>query len=169
MVLGRLVLRLGVFVTLWGVVPVHAQTFSLQVGPAVAAMPDPAAPRIEKKVGKDLVFVVRPNGCERPEEVAYTGTAVGPDAGVRHTWTLPIGVVTTSGVVGAVRNWTGKAPWVAVIAAACGQQQAGALVRIVNDAYRRDAVELLPRRPTAADIDRAYALLLQEQAASPSR
>ena len=40
---------------------------------------------------------------------------------------------------------------------------------VVSWIYRRDAVELLPRRPTAADIDRAYALLLQEQAASPSR
>jgi hypothetical protein len=42
------------------------------------------------------------------------------------------------------------------VAASCGAQAAGAVVRLPNGAYRRDAVELLSHHPAQADIDRAF-------------
>jgi hypothetical protein len=139
---------------------VAQEPFVLQVGPPVAAMPSATAPgRIETKVGKNVVFVLRTTGCPDPSSVRYAGTAEAVVNGARRSWPLPIGAVSPAGVVGVVKNWMERAPWVAVISASCGDRDAGALVRIVNDTYHRDAVELLPKRPQPVDVERAMVLL----------
>lgn len=147
----------------------YGQTFALQVGPPAAAMPDPSG-RIEKKVGKDVVFVLRSSGCPDPASVKFSATAEAVVGGVRRTWPLPIGTLTTGGIFAAAKTWLDRTPWVAMITATCGDREAGAAVRIINDTYRREGVELFSRRPTPADLERALGLLAKDEAAStPSR
>jgi hypothetical protein len=125
--------------------------FTLQTGPAVAAMPGPAGP-VQKKT-KDVAFAVRSVGCDDLAAFTVTASAVargaaGRAAAVKVT-ALPSGAFAIGGPEGTS---------VVSVSANCGSQKAGATVRLTNGAYSRDAVELLPHHPTQADVDRALSL-----------
>lgn len=152
----RLNIRTAVYLTLAAMLatsPVTAgQSFSLQTGPPVAAMPDPANPG-EKKF-KDVAFVVRSVACADVATFRVTALAEGGTGTTRRTMALrvldlPAGVFAFAG-----HEPTGT--WVVAVSAVCGRDAAGATVKLVNGVYRRDAVELLPHHPGRADIERAF-------------
>lgn len=134
--------------------PVTAvQPFSIQTGPPVAAMPDPANPG-EKKI-KDVAFVVRSVGCADVTTFRVTAVAEGGVGATRRT--LPLRVLDLPAGIFAFAGHETTGTWVVAVSAACGRDVAGATVTLVNGAYRRDAVELLAHHPVRADIDRAFA------------
>jgi hypothetical protein len=130
-------------------------SFSLQTGPPVAAMPDPATPG-EKKL-KDVAFVVRSVGCADVASFRVTANAVGLTKGPQKSVTLKV-IELPAGVF-ALAGHDMRSTSVVSVSAVCGRQVAGAIVRLVNGAYRRDAVELLSHHPGADDVERAVALL----------
>lgn len=130
-----------------------AQSFSLQTGPPVAAMPDPTNPGAKKF--KDVAFVVRSVGCADLASFRVTATAERDGDGARKTTALKVMDLPSGAFAFAGHDTTGTS--VVAVSAQCGQQTAGATVRLVNGAYRREAVELLPHHPTRADVDRAFA------------
>lgn len=130
-------------------------SFSLQTGPPVAAMPDPATPG-EKKL-KDVAFVVRSVGCDDVATFRVTANAVGLTKSTQKS--APLKVLELPAGVFAVAGHDMRSTSVVSVSAVCGREVAGATVRLVNGAYRRDAVELLPHHPGADDVARAFALL----------
>jgi hypothetical protein len=129
------------------------QAFTLQTGPPVAAMPDPAQPGVKKF--KDVAFVVRSAGCPDVAAFRITATAEGIVDGARRSHALRVLDVNAGVFALAGHETTGT--WVVSVAGTCGRNAAGATVRLTNGAYRRDAVELLPHHPKPADVDRAFA------------
>lgn len=127
--------------------------FSLQTGPPVAAMPDPQNPGVKKF--KDVAFVVRPVGCADVAGFRVTATSVGTSGGVKKSGALK--VLDVSAGVFAIAGHDMRGTSVVSVSAACGGEVAGATVRLINGAYRRDAVELLSHHPVAADVERAFA------------
>jgi hypothetical protein len=133
--------------------PAGAQSFRLQTGPPVAAMPDPENPG--QKKFKDVAFVVRSVGCADVAAFRITASADGPANGVRRSMALKV-LALPAGVFALAGHET-SGTWVVSVSANCGSQVAGAMVRLTNGGYRRDAVDLLPHHPTPADVDRALA------------
>jgi hypothetical protein len=133
---------------------VGAQGFRLQTGPPVAAMPDPESPGAKKF--KDVAFVVRPAGCADLATFRVTAIADGALKGVRRALPLRIIPLPQPGAFALVGHET-TGTWVVSVSGTCGSELAGATVRLIDGAYRREHVELLPRHPTQADVERAMA------------
>ncbi len=144
----------AVAVVVGATAPVLAQQpFTLQTGPPVAAMPDPTQPGVKKF--KDVAFVVRSAGCADVAAFRVTATAEGIAGGVRRS--VALRVLDVTGGIFALAGHETTGTWVVSVAGTCGRNVAGATVRLINGAYRRDAVEVLPHHPTPADVDRAFA------------
>lgn len=145
---------LGVLLlTLSAAVPVGAQTFSLQTGPAVAAMPDPTIPGVKKF--KDVSFVVRAVNCGDVSTFRVTASASGAADGTGTA--TPMKVLDVRAGTVALGGLEMRGLWVASVSATCGREVAGATLVLVNGVYRREAVETLPHHPGAADVARAFA------------
>lgn len=133
-------------------VPIGAQSFRLQTGPPVAAMPDPESPGAKKF--KDVAFVVRSAGCADLATFRLTAMADGAVKGMRRSLPLRTIALPQPGAFGLAGHET-SGTWIVSVSATCGAQVAGATVRLTDGAYHRDQVELLPRHPTQADVERA--------------
>lgn len=131
-----------------------AQSFRLQTGPPAAAMPDPESPGAKKF--KDVAFVVRSSGCADLATFRLTAMADGAVKGMRRSHPLRTIPLPHAGAFALVGHET-TGTWVVSVSGTCGAEAAGATVRLTDGAYRRDHVELLPRHPTQADIERAMA------------
>jgi hypothetical protein len=133
----------------------QAQDFALQVGPPAAAMPQPGTV-IEKKVSKDVVFVVRPLGCVDPAGASITATAEGLLDGSRRSLALRLVPLPTPGVRAVSGNWPDGGVWVIRVAGTCAGRSAGAIVTLgPRNTYHRDGVELVALHPTPEHIERA--------------
>lgn len=131
---------------------VRQPPFTLQTGPPMAAMPDPATPGVKKF--KDVAFVVRSAGCADVSTFRVSATAHGTVGGVPTSMALR--VLDVSAGVFALAGHETAGTWVVSVAGTCGRSVTGATVRMINGAYRRDTVELLPHHPAQADVDRAF-------------
>lgn len=155
-----------------------AQEFALQIGPPVAAMPQPIQRSnatssqpgavVEKKVN-DVAFVVRPVHCADPGSARITATAEGYVDGARRSVPLTLRALPAPGVhavsgrlptVPGVEALLGRSStvsgWVVRLTGECAGAVAGALVTLDPfNAYRRDAVQLIAGAPTPAQIDSA--------------
>lgn len=134
----------------------HAQDFTLQVGPPIAASPQPGSG--ERKVLKG-VLVVRPLGCTDAASAVISATAEGFDGGVRRSVRLGLQATPVPGVRLVAREWGGGI-WVVRLVGHCADRTAGAIVTLdPNGAYRRDGVEYIAGAPTPAQVDRALRAL----------
>lgn len=149
----RIALIAGMLVCVAGAA--QAQDFRLQIGPPAAVMPQPGTV-LEKKVSKDVLFVVRPLGCIDPASVRITATAEGIVNGHRRSQMATLTALPTPGVHALSRSWPDGGIWVLSVAGTCAGRTAGAVVRLgPRDVYQRDGVELLAHHPAREQIDRA--------------
>jgi hypothetical protein len=134
--------------------PAAAQEFSLQVGPPIAAIPQPGTG--PAKTSKAVLLVVRPVGCADPAAARMTGTAEGMVDGVRRRVALTLEPLASPGVHAISRGWADGGTWIVTLAGTCGGQTAGALVSLgPQDLYRREAVQPVAGSPTPAQVDAA--------------
>ena len=122
-----------------------AQDFALQVGPPIAGNAQPA---------KSSLLVVRPGGCSDPAAAKITATAEGIVDGSRRSVPLTLRSLPTPGVHAVPKEWAQGGVWIVNLVGSCGGKTAGAIVSLGPDAnYRREAVKLLARPASAAEID----------------
>lgn len=146
-----------------------AQEFTLQVGPPIAAIPQPGA-KVEKKVTKQTLFVVRPVGCADSATARISGTAEGLVDGVRRRVALTLEPLQAPGVYGVPRDWADSGAWIVHLTGTCDGRTAGALVALgPKDTYRREAVEPVSAPLTAAQIDAALRAAAGRTAAATAR
>jgi hypothetical protein len=142
--------------------PAQAQEFSLQVGPPIAAGPQPGA-GVQKKT-TNAVFVVRPVGCADAAAARISATAEGLEGRARRTVPLVLQTTTTSGVHVVSKSWPVTGAWIVHLVGQCGAQTAGAIVTLgPGGTYRREGVQHVAGRPAPEQIERALASTLTNQ------
>ena len=131
--------------------PAAAQDFSLQLGPPIAG---------NSQSNKSSLLVVRPGGCADPARAQITATAEGLVDGTRRSLSLKVAPLPTPGVHAVNKDWPAGGVWLVNVVGTCAGKTAGALVLMgPQDKYRREAVKLLPRRASTAEIDAALKTL----------
>lgn len=129
-----------------GLSPLGAAEFSLTVGNPIAAN----VPRM-----KTAGLAVRLENCADASKATLTGTGEGSAAGVRKSVPLQVKAAATPGVYAVGLMSTLDGAWVANLKATCGKAQAGAIVPFRGQVFVRDAVKVLSRFATKAEIQNA--------------
>jgi hypothetical protein len=128
-----------------------AQEFTLQIGAPIAGNAQGA---------KSSLLVVRPGGCADPAAAQITAMAEGLVDGERRSMPLTVFELPTPGVHAVPKGWAKHGVWVVSLVGTCAGKTAGAIVPVEpNATFRRDAVTLLARRPTPAEIDASLKLM----------
>lgn len=129
-----------------GLSPLAAAEFTLTVGNPIAAN----VPRM-----KTAGLAVRLENCAGVSKATLSGTGEGTAAGVRKSVPLLVMPAATPGVYAVGLTAPLEGVWVANLKATCGKAQAGAIVPFHGPAFVRDAVKVLPRFATEAEIQNA--------------
>jgi hypothetical protein len=127
-----------------GVWQVAAADFALGIGNPIAAN----GPKVSKMAG----LAVRLDNCADLSKSSLSGSAEGLVDGERKSVTLQM-IAASPGVYAVNESWPQGGAWVVRLAGTCGNAKAGAIVPFRGAVFLRDAVKLLPRFASAAEVD----------------
>jgi len=129
-----------------GLSPLAAAEFTLTIGNPIAAN----VPRM-----KTAGLAVRLENCADVSKATLSGTGEGTAGGARKSVPLQVTPAATAGVYAVGLTGPLNGAWIANLRATCGKAQAGAIVPFWGSVYVRDAIKLLPRFATEAEVQNA--------------
>jgi hypothetical protein len=114
---------------------------------------------IKDAAAKNAVVLVRVDGCHNPADAAVTGTAEGVVDGQRRSIPLKLVPVAQPGTYAVEPQWPADGVWVLAFRGKVQTLETGTLVRLTPGKFEKQSTELLRRKITAEDIDRALKAL----------